>query len=137
MASITWWEGMKMLEIFVHHSVVQVTDQNWISKTVYCIRCVMVCKIGFTNGNAKIALLRALMVVAYYIKFFQTGQQTERCFRACLHETQSEHKPVWNLNPLWKVVLFSWQFTSNLEISYCFPKLFVYMDISLRQLSKP
>ena len=48
-------------------------DQNWIPKTVYCIRCVMVCKIGFTNWNAITALLRASMVVTYYIKFFRTG----------------------------------------------------------------
>ena len=40
---------------------------------VYCIRCMMVCKIGFTNWNAKIALLRASMVVTYNIKLFQTG----------------------------------------------------------------
>ena len=53
-------------------TVVHFTDQNWISKTVYCIRCVMVCKIGFTNWNAKIALLRASMVVTYYVKFFWT-----------------------------------------------------------------
>ena len=33
----------------------------------------MVCKIGFTNWNAKIALLRASMVVTYYIKLFRTG----------------------------------------------------------------
>ena len=33
----------------------------------------MVCKISFTNWNAKIALLRASMVVTYYIKLFQTG----------------------------------------------------------------
>ena len=30
----------------------------------------MVYKIGFTNQNAKIALLRASMVVTYYIKLF-------------------------------------------------------------------
>ena len=30
-------------------AVVHFTDQNWLPKTVYCIRCVMVCKIGFTN----------------------------------------------------------------------------------------
>ena len=54
-------------------TVVHFTDQNWISKTVYCIRCVMVCKIGFTNWNAKIALLRASMVVTYCIKLFRTG----------------------------------------------------------------
>ena len=48
------------------------TDQNWISKTVHCIRCLMVCKIGLTNWNPKIALLRASMVVTYYIKLFRT-----------------------------------------------------------------
>ena len=53
-------------------TVVHFPDQNWISKTVYCIKCVMVCKIGFTNWNAKIALLGASMVVTYYIKLFRT-----------------------------------------------------------------
>ena len=33
------------------------------------------------------------------------------CFRARLHETRSTLKPVWNLKPLWNVVLFTWQFT--------------------------
>ena len=33
----------------------------------------MVCKIGFVNWNAKIALLCASMVVTYYIKLFLTG----------------------------------------------------------------
>ena len=37
------------------------------------IRCEMVHKIGFTNWNAKIALLRASMIVTYQIKLFQTG----------------------------------------------------------------
>ena len=71
----TWWEGMKMLEIFAYLTVavVHFIDQNWIPKTVYFIRCVMVCKIGFTNWNTKIALLRASMVVTYYIKIFHTG----------------------------------------------------------------
>ena len=67
---------MEMLRFFVYRTVVTVlhfTYQNWISKTVYCIRCVMVCKIGFTNWNAKIALLRTSMVVTYYIKLFGTG----------------------------------------------------------------
>ena len=32
----------------------------------------MVCKIGFTNWNGKIALSRASMVAAYYIKLFRT-----------------------------------------------------------------
>ena len=31
--------------------------------------------------------------------------------RARLHETRIELKPVWNLKPLWNVVLFTWQFT--------------------------
>ena len=38
----------------------------------WCIRCVMVYKMGFSNWNT-IALLRASMVVTYYIKLFQTG----------------------------------------------------------------
>ena len=33
----------------------------------------MVCKIGFNNWNAKIALSRASMVVTFYIKHFRTG----------------------------------------------------------------
>ena len=33
----------------------------------------MVCKIGFTNWNAEIALLRVFMVVPYYIKLLRTG----------------------------------------------------------------
>ena len=33
----------------------------------------MVSKTGFTNWNAKIAILRASMVVTYYIKLFRTG----------------------------------------------------------------
>ena len=33
----------------------------------------MVCKIGFTDWNAKIALLHVSMVVTYYIKVFWTG----------------------------------------------------------------
>ena len=54
-------------------TVVHFTDQNQISKSVYCIRFVMVCKIGFPNWNAKITILRASMVVTYYIKLFQMG----------------------------------------------------------------
>ena len=35
------------VEVFAYPTVTVVcfTDQNWISKTVYCTRCVMVCKI--------------------------------------------------------------------------------------------
>ena len=74
-ACVAWWERMEILKIFAYRTVtvVHFIDQNWISKTVYCIRCVMVCKIGFTNWNARIALLRASMVVTYYIKLFRTG----------------------------------------------------------------
>ena len=74
-ACVAWWERMEILKIFAYRTVtvVHFIDQNWISKTVYCIRCVMVCKIGFTNWNARIALLRASMVVTFYIKLFRTG----------------------------------------------------------------
>ena len=64
---------MKILENSAYHTVVHLADQNWISKTVYFIRCLMVCKISFTNWNAKIALLRASMDVTFYIKLFWTG----------------------------------------------------------------
>ena len=33
----------------------------------------MVCKIDFTNWNAKIAFLRVSMVVTYYVKLSRTG----------------------------------------------------------------
>ena len=42
-------------------------------QTVYCISCVMVCKIGSTNWNAKVALFHVLMIVTYYIKLFRMG----------------------------------------------------------------
>ena len=72
-ACIAWWEGMKMLEIFAYPTVVHFTYQNWFSRTVYCIRHVIVRKVGFTNWNAKIALWCGFMAVTYYIKLFLTG----------------------------------------------------------------
>ena len=74
-ACITWWLGMEMLEIFAYRTVaiVHFTDQNWISKPVYCIRCVMFFKVSFTSWNAKIALLRATIFVTYYLKLFRMG----------------------------------------------------------------
>ena len=67
-----------MLEIFAYRTVavMHFTDQNWIPKTFICVRCVMVCgglSNSLANWNAKIALLRASMVVIYYIKLFRTG----------------------------------------------------------------
>ena len=67
-----------MLEIFAYHTVavMHFTDQNWIPKTFICVRCVMVCgglSNNLANWNAKIVLLRASMVVIYYIKLFRTG----------------------------------------------------------------
>ena len=69
------WEGMELLEIFGYGTVavVHFTDQNLIRKTVHCVRFVMVCKIGFTDWNAKIAFLRASMVVTYFIKLSRMG----------------------------------------------------------------
>ena len=59
-----------------YSNIAHFTDQNWISKTVICNRCVMVGKNGFANWNTKVALLRASMVVTYYIKLFWT--ETDR-----------------------------------------------------------
>ena len=66
---------MAKLKTFAYRTVavVHFTDQNWISKIIYCIRCEMVCKIGFTKWNTKIALVRASMVGRYYNKIFRTG----------------------------------------------------------------
>ena len=68
-------KAVEMLEMFAYRTVavMHFTDQNWIPKIVFCIRCVKVCKIGFTNWNSKIALLRKSMVVTYYINLFRTG----------------------------------------------------------------
>ena len=68
---------IKILEIFAYRTVTDVhfTDQNQISKTVYNIRNVMVFKIGFTNWNAKIALLRASMVV---LNFSERKRKADR-----------------------------------------------------------
>ena len=74
-ACIAWWQGIEMLQTLkiLGNFCLYFTDQNWISKTVYYIRCVMVCKIGFTIWNSKIVLLRTSAVVTYYIKLFRTG----------------------------------------------------------------
>ena len=74
---IASWEGMEMLKIFEYRrkAVGHFTGKTWMSQTVYCIRCVMICKIGFTNRIAKIALLRASMVVTYYNVLFRTGAE--------------------------------------------------------------
>ena len=95
-----------MLEISAYRTgaVVHFTDQNWIHKTVHCIRCVMASKIGFTNWNAKIALLRASMVVTYYIKLFRTGADRHKGILMSLlllvAETETD-LPLVNLSLRW------------------------------------
>ena len=71
-----WWEEMEMLEIsaYCKVAVVHFTDQNWIPKTVYCISCMMACKIGFSKWNADFFFFfRESMAVICYIKLFRTG----------------------------------------------------------------
>ena len=58
--------------------VMYFTDQKRITKTVYCIRCVMVCKIfycsEFSKRMEKTGKCKAFrMAVTYYIKLFRTG----------------------------------------------------------------
>ena len=90
-AGITWWEHLmrrnrndRIFRVSYSVAVVRFTDQNWIPKIVYCIRCVMVCKIGFSNWNAKITaadrhsgiLMSLLVLVAEtIIIFFSFGMQ--------------------------------------------------------------
>ena len=96
MMRITEMERNAMwLEIFAYSTltVVNFTNQNWIYKSVYFIRCMMVYKIFFRfklpnrmeknskskafclSSKRKIELLRAFMVVTYYIKRFRTGAE--------------------------------------------------------------
>ena len=97
-ACITWWEGIEMLEVFAYYTAVQFTDQNWYLKTCIVfydrIRCVMVCKIGFTNWNVKIALLRPSMVVTYYIKLFRTWADRRSSFLMSLLLLVAETKTI-------------------------------------------
>ena len=77
----------------------ELTDQNWIPKTIYCIRCVMVCKIGFSNWNATIALLGASMVVIYYIKLFRTRADRHNDILMSLLLLVAETKKIRNYLP--------------------------------------
>ena len=52
----------------------------------------MVCKIGFTNWDVKIALLRASMVVTYYIKLFRTGADRQRYFNVSTPSSRRDNK---------------------------------------------
>ena len=86
-------------------TVVHFTDQNQNSKTVYCIRCMMVCKIGFTNWTAKISLLRASMVVPCYIKLFRTGADRHNGILMYLLLLVAETIIVSNINICFSVIL--------------------------------
>ena len=97
----SWLEGIEMLEVFAYFY------QNWIPKITYCIRCMMVCKTGFTNWNAKITLLRASMVVTYYIKLFQ--METDR------------HNGI-----LMSLLLFAGTIRTTSVIFTCFCYVFIY-----------
>ena len=75
---IAWWEWMEMpLKILriIQSCILQARTESLKPCIVFHdrIRCVMVCKIGFTNWNAKITLLCASMVITYYIKLSRTG----------------------------------------------------------------
>ena len=52
----------------------------------------MVCKIGFTNRNGKIAVLRASMVVTYYIKPLNGGRQTQQYFNVSSSSSRRDKK---------------------------------------------
>ena len=44
---------MEMFELVAYPTVVYFTGQNYIPKTVHCIWCVMICKIGSTELKRK------------------------------------------------------------------------------------
>ena len=78
-ACIAWWERMEMLEVYSYAIIKSCILKSRNESLKPCmafhdrIMCVMVCKIDFTNWNAEIALLRASIVVTYYVKLFRTG----------------------------------------------------------------
>ena len=127
-ACIAWWQWMEMLEIFAHRRTVTVmhfTDQNWISKTVYCIRCVMVFKIGFTNWNAKSALLRASMVVTYYIKLFRTGSDRHNVI--LMSQLLLVAEATRDLNRISEIVdSYLWDSTSISSVQRSFGRILFY-----------
>ena len=85
-ACITWWEVMEMLEIFAYRTVavVHFTDQSWIPKTVYYIRCVMVSKIGFTNWKAKIHFSVRPWLLLTILNFSERGLTHNGIFMSLL-----------------------------------------------------
>ena len=102
---IAWWEGMEMLEIFAYRivKVTHFTDQNWIFKTAYCFRCELVCKIGFTNWNPKIALLR--------INFFWTKAERHNGISMSLLLLVNETINILDWHLLWmpcSTLMFTW-----------------------------
>ena len=72
---MVWWEGLMRTDGNKCLQFLHFTDHNWIPKTIYCIRCLMVCKIGFTNWNSKIALLCVFLGITDFIP--NGGQQTQ------------------------------------------------------------
>ena len=110
-------------------TVVHFTDQNRISKTVYCIRCVMVCKIAFPNWNVKITLLHASIVVIYYIKLFQTGADRHNGNLMSLLLLVAET----NINFFFLASLLLKERNENKSIHLCYPchTIFLFTNIAI------
>ena len=93
------WKSSKFLRI-IHMYILQTRTESLKLRMVFhdCMRCVLVCKIGFANWNVKIALLRASMVVTYYIKPFRTGADRHNGILMSLlllvAETKTLHKSI-------------------------------------------
>ena len=64
----------------------------------------MVCKIDFTNWNAKITLLRAPMVATYRIKLFRTGADRHNGILMSLLLLVEERQKKWLRRETRKVV---------------------------------
>ena len=114
------------MEIFTV-AVVYFTNQNRIPKTFYCIRCVMVCKTGFANQNKKIAVLRASMVVTYFIKLFRAEVDRHNGILISLlllvAETINLNDAFFNLILLaickFYLTVLTWNLVSNLYYRLC------------------
>ena len=89
-----------MLETFGYHAVVHFTDQSWISKTVYCIRCVMVCKMVLQTETQKSHFRVRPWLLLTALKFPNWGRQTQRYFNVSSPASHRDN----NLNKLTYII---------------------------------
>ena len=83
-ACIAWWQDLMRRndQNFVYRTVaiVHFTDQNWIPEIVYCIRCVMACKIVLQTETQKLHFCVLPWSSLTILNFSERNRQTQRYF---------------------------------------------------------